>query len=130
MRACRFPVYDSHADGTGTGALVGPLWSTSPSLLPETCTALKIEPVPEQAPNIALILDPCVATPLARDQRPSAGLREAGAVAAVFARADDPDAARELLAGKLQLRNLDLEDLAYLSRPIRLASDDAEAASA
>lgn len=127
---CRFAVYDSHADGTGTGALVGPLWSTTPSLLPETCPALEIEPVPGQAPNIALILDPCVVTPLARDQKPSAGPRRADAIAVLFARAEDPADARDLLAGKLQLGRLDLDDLAYLSRPMRLASDDAAAASA
>jgi hypothetical protein len=129
---CRFPVYDRRSDGSGTGALIGPLWSKSRALLPESCPTIALPPVPEQPPNLALILEPCVRTPLARDQKPSTGPHEADTIALLLLHAEDPEAARELLAGKLELRDLDLEDLEYLSGPMRLAidADDASAASA
>ena len=130
---CRFPVYDRRAGGSGTGALVGPLWSTSPGLLPEGCPVLALEPVPAQAPNIALIFDPCVTAPLSREHD-AANPPGPGSIAAMLLCAEDPEAARETLAARLEVGDLDLDDLDYLNHPTRPALDlsggEASAASA
>ncbi len=128
---CRFPVYDRRGDGSGTGALVGPLWSPAPALLPQSCPTLVLDPVPAQPPNIALILDPCVATPEIRDQKPSRP-REGDSIAVVLLCAEDPERARELIAPRLELGDLDLEDLEYLSGPMTgavSASDESSSAA-
>jgi hypothetical protein len=116
--ACRFPVFDRRPDGSGTGALVGPLWSTSPSLMPDGCPVMQLAPVPVQAPNIALIFDPCVAIS-AEDAPGGAG----GSVGAMFLCAEDPDIAAERLGARLQVGPLGLDILDYLKRPNRLALD-------
>lgn len=128
---CRFPIYDRRADGSGTGALLGPLWSPAAALLPESCPTLAVDPVPELAPNIVLILDPCVAAPLARDQKPNQS-REAGFVAVLLLRAEDPEGAREILAAKTDLGQLGHPDLEYLNGPLHFAdaaSGEPEAAA-
>ena len=109
---CRFPIFDRRSDGSGTGALVGPLWATSPSLLPEDCPVLELDPVPAEVPNIVLIFDPCIAVP--------GGVSPDGVAAGVammVLRAEDPDLAAELLNPKLKTGPMGLEILDYLKRP-------------
>ena len=110
---CRFPIFDRRADGSGTGALVGPLWATSPSLLPEECPVLELQPVPAQVPNVALIFDPCVSIAAGSSSNGSAP----GSVAVMILRAEDPDLALELLGERLTMAPMGLEVLDYLKRP-------------
>ena len=110
---CRFPIFDRRADGSGTGALVGPLWATSPSLLPEECPVLELQPVPAQVPNLALIFDPCVAISDGNSRSGSAR----GPVAMMILRAEDPDLALESLGARLTTGPMGLEVLDYLKRP-------------
>lgn len=130
---CRFPVYDTRADGSGTGALVGPLWSSSPGLMPDACPVLALDPVPAQAPNIALIFDPCIQAALPPDQHP-ANPREADSIAAMLLCAEDPEMAREVLGARFDVGALGLGELEYLNRPTRQSLDasggEASAASA
>lgn len=111
---CRFPIFDRRSDGSGTGALVGPLWATSPSLVPEDCPVMQLPPVPAEVPNIALIFDPCIS--IAVDSS-SQSHNPVGGVAVMVLRAEDPDLAAELLAARLTTGPMGLEVLDYLKRP-------------
>src|SRR5436309_6039957 len=51
----RFPVYDIRSDGSGSGALVGSFWGPMSSLMPPDCRMASVDPVPAEAPNLALI---------------------------------------------------------------------------
>jgi hypothetical protein len=109
---CRFPVYDTHLDGSGSGALVGPLWSHAASLMPPRCAQLAFDPVPVEAPNVALILDPRLPAPSRRNNRAYGQHRP---VALVLVRASDPVAARQALAPRPEFGDLDHDDLLYLA---------------
>ena len=111
---CRFPIFDRREDGSGTGALVGPLWATSPSLIPGDCPVLELEPVPAQVPNIALIFDPCLSADAAGI---SSDGDAAGSIAVMILRAEDPDRALELLGTRLTTGPMGLEVLDYLKSP-------------
>lgn len=106
---CRFPVYDLRQDGSGSGVLIGPLWSHAGSLLPEGCPAAQLEPVPAEAPNIALILDPALAMPN----------EDAAAIAILLLRAEDPEAARAVLADHRPVGDAAHDDLEYLTHTAR-----------
>jgi hypothetical protein len=127
---CRFPIFDRRPDGSGTGALVGPLWSTSPSLMPDGCPVIALGPVPAEVPNVALFFEPCISTVI--DGR--APRQGGGTVAAMFLRAEDPDSATDLLSARLPTGPLGLDLLEYLKRPnLQLpeaADGEASAASA
>jgi hypothetical protein len=110
---CRFPIFDRRADGSGTGALVGPLWATSPSLMPGDCPVLELDPVPAQVPNIALIFDPC----LTIEALGISGDGATGSIAVMILRAEDPDLALELLGTRLTIAPMGLEVLDYLKSP-------------
>ena len=110
---CRFPIFDRRLDGSGTGALVGPLWATSPSLMPGDCPVLELDPVPAQVPNIALIFDPCLST----EAVGISGNGGPGSIAVLILRADDPDLALELLGTRLTTGPMGLEVLDYLKSP-------------
>jgi hypothetical protein len=101
---CRFPIFDRRPDGSGTGALVGPLWATSPSLVPDGCHVLELDPVPVQVPNIALIFEPSIST-------------TAGSAAVMILRVEDPVLAGELLGARLTTGPMGLDVLDYLKRP-------------
>jgi len=109
---CRFPVYDTHADGSGSGTLIGPLWSHAASLMPPLCTPLAFDPVPVEAPNIAFVLDPCQLAPSRRNDGAYGRDRPA---ALVLVRANDPEAARQALAFRSEFGDLDHDDLVYLA---------------
>jgi hypothetical protein len=109
---CRFPVYDSHPDGSGSGTLIGPLWSHAASLMPPRCPHLVFDPVPVEAPNIALVLDPCQLAPSRRNDGAHGQDRP---VALVLVRANDPVAARQALASRSEFGDLDHDDLVHLS---------------
>jgi hypothetical protein len=109
---CRFPVYDTHADGFGSGALIGPLWSHAASLMPPGCAQLAFDPVPVEAPNIALILDLGLPAPSRRNHGAHGGDRP---VALVLVRVNDPLAARQALASRPEFGDLDHGDLLYLA---------------
>jgi hypothetical protein len=99
---CRFPVYDLRPDGSGSGVLIGPLWSHAGSLLPEGCPRAEVDPVPADPPNLALILEP--------------PLSLAGEAAAIMLLCvEDPEGARELLAGRPPFGDLAHDDLEYLT---------------
>lgn len=110
---CRFPIFDRRSDGSGTGALVGPLWATSPSLMPDGCPVMELDPVPVQVPNIALIFDPCISTVA----HGSANGDGSGSVAVMILRAEDPGLAGELLGARLTTGPMGLDVLDYLKRP-------------
>ena len=114
---CRFPVYDLRPDGSGSGVLIGPLWSNAGSLLPDGCPVAEVEPVPADAPNVAVILDPPLAVP--RPGRRSGDGPEADWVSILLLRARDPEAAREALAAHQTLGDVDHDDLEYLSQAVR-----------
>jgi hypothetical protein len=125
---CRFPIFDRRSDGSGTGALVGPLWATSPSLIPEDCPVLQLDPVPAEIPNIALIFEPCLSIAAGNGAAEGSG---AGSVAVMMLRAEDPDLALELLGARLKTAPMGLEVLDYLKRPSwRLPEASASEASA
>jgi hypothetical protein len=128
---CRFPIFDRRADGSGTGALVGPLWATSPSLIPKDCPVLQLEPVPAEVPNIALIFDPCLSIAAGHA---SANGSAPGSIAMLILRAEDPDLAMELLGERLKTAPMGLEVLDYLNRPSwsmpEASGSEASAASA
>lgn len=113
---CRFPVYDLRADGSGSGVLIGPLWSQASSLMPAGCPIAALDPVPGQAPNVALIFEQLHSAPMA-DQQKNGGPREADSIVALLLRAEDPVAAREALAARHQVvGDIDHDDLEFLSR--------------
>jgi hypothetical protein len=123
---CRFPVYDAHADGSGSGALIGPLWSQAACLMPPDCAMVALDPVPAEAPNLALLLEPRITTPSIRDRN---GHGAAGSIALMLLRAEDPQLARGALASHTQVEDVDLDDLEYLragsngSRPAGAPND-------
>lgn len=112
---CRFPVYDVRPDGSGSGVLIGPLWSTGSSLMPPACPVAPLDPVPGQAPNIALIFESVVSGPAAREQTGN-GARESDFVVGLLLRVDDPAAAREALGARIKVGDVDHDDLEYLAR--------------
>jgi hypothetical protein len=109
---CRFPVYDTHTDGSGSGTLIGPLWSHAASLMPPRCAQLAFDPVPVAAPNIALVLDPCQ---LAPSRRKDGAYGRDRPVALVLVRANDPIAARQAIASRSVFGDLDHDDLVHLA---------------
>lgn len=124
---CRFPVYDLRSDGSGSGALIGPLWSQAASLMPAACSVSAIDPVPRQAPNVALILEPHIPNPAAGRQN-GAG-PQSSSIAILLACADNPDVARQALASRISVGDIDHDDLAYLSGTVG-ASGSGDGASA
>jgi hypothetical protein len=116
---CRFPIFDRRSDGSGTGALVGPLWATSPSLMPDGCPVLELDPVPVEVPNIALIFDPCIST----SAQSSANGGADGLVAVMILRAEDPSLAGELLGARVTTGPMGLDILDHLKRPSWSLSD-------
>jgi hypothetical protein len=112
---CRFPVYANRSDGSGYGALIGPLWSNAASLMPPECPVAALDPVPARPPNLALILEPAIPTPTPRGQN---GYWSAGtnSIVGLLLRADDPDAARAALGERLAIGDVDHDDLEYLIR--------------
>lgn len=114
---CRFPVYATRPDDSGAGALIGPLWSTVSSLMPSDCPFPAVDPVPSQAPNLALIFEPQVFTPSMRGDNAGNGAAalELDSIAGMLLLADDPDAARATLAPRVDVGDLGLDDLDYLN---------------
>jgi hypothetical protein len=113
----RFPVFAMRSSGYGTGALSGPLWSFDSSLMPEGCPVAAIDPVPAQAPNLALILEPAVAVPNSRAHH-GHGVHPASIVGLLL-RAEEPEAARLALSARIAVGDLDLDDLDYLTEAAR-----------
>jgi len=110
---CRFPAYDVRRDGSGSGALIGPLWSQASSLMPPACPVMGLDPVPRQAPNVALIFDPPISN-LSLRGRNAAAPRPPASVAVLLLSVEHPGVARDLLASKLEVGDVDHDDLAYL----------------
>jgi hypothetical protein len=111
---CRFPVYDFRSDGSGSGTLIGPLWSHASSLMPAGCPVASLDPVPDQAPNLVLIFEPAVPMPSPRDgirQHPS----DPDKIVGLLLRVEDPDAIRAALASRIEIGDIEQEDLAYLA---------------
>jgi hypothetical protein len=106
-KACRFPVYDLREDGSGSGTLIGPLWSLGGSLMPAACPLLEIDPVPAVAPNLALLFDPLLDVPSLRDGG-------GGAAALLLLHVTEPEPARAALAEQAPIGELDQGDFAYL----------------
>jgi hypothetical protein len=104
---CRFPVYDLHADGSGSGTLIGPLWARAASLMPPACPLLEIDPVGDLPPNLALLLEPPLAVPSLRG-----GGRATAAI--LLLHAAEPETARRALGEHVTVGELDPEDLAFL----------------
>jgi hypothetical protein len=112
---CRFPVYDLRSNGSGSGILIGPLWSRAAALMPPACPVAVLDPVPEQSPNLALIFEPGISARMPQDRN---GGRRVGAdsMIALLLRADDPDLARAAFASRVEVGDLDQDDLEYLDR--------------
>jgi hypothetical protein len=110
---CRFPVYAVRSNGSGSGTLIGPLWSRAAALLPDRCPVARIEPVPEQPPNLALIFDPAIA---AHPPQSNGNRRGGDSIVGMLLRADDPAAARAAIASIIQVGDLNHDDLEYLNR--------------
>jgi hypothetical protein len=111
---CRFPVYDFRSDGSGSGTLIGPLWSHASSLMPAGCPVRSLEPVPDQAPNLILIFDRALQTPSPRDGNGRHG-RDNDPIVALLLRLEDPDAAAAALASRVEVSDIGQDDLAYLN---------------
>jgi len=111
---CRFPVYATRSNGSGSGTLIGPLWSRAAALLPAGCPVVGVDPVPEESPNLALIFDP----PISAHAKHGNGGRpgEADSIVGMLLRADDPAAARAALAPNIDFGDVDHDDLEYLNR--------------
>jgi hypothetical protein len=112
---CRFPVYADRPDGPGYGALIGPLWSNASSLMPPGCPVAALDPVPVQAPNLALIFEPGIPAPALRGQNGRRSI-ETESIVALLLCTDDPDAARAALGERLAIGDVDHDDLEYLIR--------------
>ena len=112
---CRFPVYDLRSNGSGSGILIGPLWSRAAALMPPACPVAVLDPVPEQSPNLALIFEPGISARMPQGRN---GGRRVGAdsMIALLLRADDPDLARAAFASRVEVGDLDQDDLEYLDR--------------
>ena len=112
---CRFPIYDLRSNGSGSGTLIGPLWSRAAALMPPACPVAVLDPVPEQSPNLALIFEPGIS---ARMPQGSHRHRRVGAdsMIALLLRADNPDLARAEIASRVEAGDLDQDDLEYLGR--------------
>ena len=111
---CRFPVYDLRPDGSGSGVLIGPLWSSAPaSLMPDGSPKAELAPVPAEAPNVAILFDP----PLAISGDAHHDRTEP--ISILLLRVEDPDAARGALAARAPSGDLGHEELEYLSGAAR-----------
>jgi hypothetical protein len=112
---CRFPVYDLRSNGSGSGTLIGPLWSRAAALMPPACPVAALDPVPEQSPNLALIFEPGLSVRMPQDGN---GDRRVGAdsMIGLLLRVDDPDVARAVIASRIEFGDLDHDDLEYLGR--------------
>lgn len=108
---CRFPVYDARADGSGSGVLIGPLWSFGSALMPPGCPVTALDPVPAQAPNVALLIEPPISAPRGGN---GAVTHRHASIACLLLCVEDPDAVRAALASRVQVGDVDHEDLAYL----------------
>jgi hypothetical protein len=108
----RFPVYDIRSDGSGSGALVGSLWGPVSSLMPPGCRMASVDPVPAEAPNLALIVEPPVAIPKPRTQNGDS--HKADRVAVLLVRVEDPAEARGALTHSVTVADIDHDDLEYL----------------
>jgi hypothetical protein len=117
---CRFPVYDVRSNGSGSGVLVGPLWSQAAALLPPDCPVAALEPVPEQSPNLILIFEPQISIPAPRAQNRRRPL-ETDSIAGLILRVEDPDAARAAIASRVEVGDIDHDDLEYLNRAAELS---------
>jgi hypothetical protein len=127
----RFPVYDIRSDGFGSGALVGSLWGPVSSLMPPGCRMASVDPVPAEAPNLALIFEPSVAIPKPRTQ--NGDPHEADWVAGLLLRVKDPAGARAALAHSVTVAYIDHDDLECLgggARSVQVANGDRPAVSA
>jgi hypothetical protein len=105
-RNCRFGAYDIHPDGSGSGTLIGPLWSRAASVMPAACPMLEIEPVPAEPPNLALLFEPLAEIPSL--------LQGNGGAAILLLLAADAEEARALIAEHATVGEIDRDDLAYL----------------
>jgi hypothetical protein len=112
---CRFPVYALRPDGSGYGALIGPLWSNASSLMPPECPVAALDPVPAQPPNLALIFEPAIPASAPREQNGHRSA-EADSIVGLLLCAEDPDAARAALGERLAIGDVDHDDLEYLVR--------------
>jgi hypothetical protein len=106
-RTCRFGAYDVHPDGTGSGTLIGPLWSRAASVMPAACPMLEIAPVPAEPPNLALVFEPLIQIPSLREG-------DGGGAAILLLCAADPEEARALIAEHATVGEIDRDDLAHL----------------
>jgi hypothetical protein len=124
---CRFPVYAVRSDGSGSGTLIGPLWSRAAALLPAGSPVVEIDPVPEQSPNLVLIFDPGIA---ARPPQGDGDRRGDGnSIVGMLLRTDNPAAARTAIASRIEIGDLDHDDLEYLNRAASLTGSGNEASA-
>jgi hypothetical protein len=113
----RFAVYDIRSDGSGSGVLLGALWGVASSLMPPDCRVAMIDPVPAEAPNLALIFEPPVLLP---DSGVSKGApSKDDRIAGLFLRVEDPSTAHAALARRVNVGDFDHDDLKYLADPLR-----------
>jgi hypothetical protein len=111
---CRFAVHAGRADGSGHGALIGPLWSKVSSLMPPGCPVAELDPVPARPPNLALILEPGVPAPSVKDGNGN-GAAKPKSLVGLLVCAEDPAAAQSALASRVAIADVDPADLDYLS---------------
>jgi hypothetical protein len=121
---CRFPVYAVRSNGAGPGTLIGPLWSRAAALLPARCPVLVVDPVPEQSPNLALIFDPPID---AQPQQNRARQSGTASIVAILLCAEDPAAARAAIGSRIEVGDIDHDDLEYLNRAADLSRSANEA---
>lgn len=112
---CRFPVYADRPDGPGYGVLIGPLWSNAASLMPPECPVAALDPVPAQAPNLALIFEPAIPASALRRQNGHRSA-ETDSIVGLLLCAEDPDAARAAFGERQAIGDVDHDDLEYLIR--------------
>jgi hypothetical protein len=126
---CRFPVYDLRSNGSGSGTLIGPLWSRAGALMPPACPVAVLDPVPEQSPNLALIFEPGISArmPQGSNRHQRVG---ADSMIALLLRADNPDLARAAFASRVEVGDLDQDDLEYLDRAPGSSRSGGEASAA
>jgi hypothetical protein len=113
----RFPVYDLHADGTGTRELVNALWRPSDRRGRGSSSSLTpvVDASPTRIPNLALIFEAPVPVPELREAKDHTPMK-GEALAGLLFHVEDPAEARAMLSQLTELGDADMDDAEHLDR--------------
>ena len=125
-RRFRFPVYDIHADGSGSRELIGPLWDADRGYIRPGSALPVLDTEHDRPPNVALVFrEPItVSGVVEKDHTPLEGEAMAGLLLHV---ADPAEALQALATAKVAIADLDFDDLEVLGAALAPAEGEAPA---